>query len=118
MKALYVSDDGIFFTTPEECMEYESAQKMYVVEVNNTEGDGYLTQKFESKQDCQHFIANYIHRLLEDFESQKGMEEIFHNTKISVYHKKDIRSCFLNNLIEYVPAHYRISPEWFHGLIR
>lgn len=118
MKALYVSDDGKFFTTPEECMEYESAQKKYVVEVNNTDGDDYLTQKFESKQDCQHFVANYIHRLLESFESRKVMAEFFHNTKISVYHKKDKRVCFLRDLIEEVPAHYRIRPECFHDLIR
>jgi hypothetical protein len=118
MKALYVSDDGKFFTTPEECMEYESAQKMYVVEVNNTDGDDYLTQKFESKQDCQHFVANYIHRLLESFESRKSMEEFFYNTKISVYHKKDKRVYLLEDLVEEVPAHYRIRPEYFHDLIR
>jgi hypothetical protein len=99
-------------------MEYESAQKMYVVEVNNTDGDDYLTQKFESKQDCQHFVANYIHRLLESFESRKSMEEFFYNTKISVYHKKDKRVYLLEDLVEEVPAHYRIRPEYFHDLIR
>lgn len=118
MKTLYVSDDGKFFTTPEECMEYESAQKKYVVVVNNTVGDDYLTQKFESKQDCQHFVANYVHRLLESFESQESMKEFFYNTQISVYHKKAKDTCMLIDLIEEVPAHYRISPEWFHDLIR
>lgn len=118
MKALYVSDDGKFFTTPEECMEYESAQKKYVVEVENTDGDDYLTQKFESKQDCQHFVANYVHRLLESFESKEDMEEFFYNAKISVYHKGDKKSYMLLDLIEEVPAHYKISSDRFDDLIR
>lgn len=118
MKALYVSDDGKFFTTPEECMEYESKQKKYVVEVENTEGDDYLTQKFESKQDCQHFVANYVHRLLESFESQESMEDFFYNAKISVYHKGDKKSYMLIDLIEEVPAHYKIDSDIFHDLIR
>lgn len=118
MKALYVSDDGKFFTTPEECMEYESAQNGYVVEVDNTERDDYFTQKLSSKQNCQHFVANYIHRLLESFDSQESMKKFFYNTKISVYHKKEKKSYMLIDLIEEVPAHYRISPEWFHDLIR
>lgn len=118
MKALYVSDDGKVFTTMRECIEYESAQKKYVVEVDNTEGDDYLTQKFESKQDCQHFVANYIHKLLESFESRESMEEFFFKTKISVYHKKDKRMYFLIDLIEEVPAHYKINSDMFHDLIR
>ncbi len=116
MKTLYVSDDNHIFTTPEECMEYEAKQKSYVVKVENIDGDNYLTQKFESKQDCQHFVANYIHNLLERFE--KSMEEFFYNVKISVYHKNYKTEYNLMDLVKKVPAHYKIDSESFHDLIR
>ena len=119
MKTLYVSDDGKFFTTMRECIEYESKlNSRYVVEVENTDGDNYLTQKFESKQDCQRFVANYIHKLLESFESQESMKEFFYNAKISVYHVKEKKSYMLIDLIEEVPAHYKIDSDIFNDLIR
>ena len=65
MKALYVSDDGKFFTTPEECMEYESKQNGYMVEVLGDSGDYHFKQGLTNKQNCQHFVAKYIHQHIE-----------------------------------------------------
>lgn len=119
MRTVYISDDNHVFTNLKECIEYESAQKKYVVIVEDVEdGDDYLTQSFESKQDCQHFVAAYIHNLLKSFESQERIEEFFYNDKISVYHKGDKKSYLLKDLIEEVPAHYKINSERFCDLIR
>ena len=119
MKTLYVSDDGKFFTTPEECMEYEAKQKKYVVKVIDTSmRTVYLTQCFENKQDCQHFVAEYIHNLLKNFDTEEEMKIFFSDTIIVVYGKNNKTAYNLINLIEKVPAHYRIISESFHDLIR
>lgn len=116
MKALYVSDDGKFFTTPEECMEYEAKLNGYVVEVEDEEC-GNFKQHLNNKQACQHFVANYVHQLLGSFETKEEMENFFYNNKITVYHKDDKETYLLIDLIEEVPAHYKINSGIFHSLI-
>ena len=119
MKTLYVSDDGKFFTTPEECMEYEAKQKKYSVNVMDVDlGMVYLTQYLENKQDCQHFVAEYIHNLLESFDTEEEMKKFFIYTKIAIYHKNDKTEYNLMDLVKKVPAHYKINSEKFHDLIR
>ena len=119
MKALYVSDDGKFFTTPEECMEYEGLNG-YMVEVVGDSGDYYFTQGLNNKQNCQHFVAKYIHQHIEGV-AKETLEEVldfFYNTKITVKHKGNKKSYMLIDLIEEVPAHYKINSNKFDDLIR
>lgn len=119
MKALYVSDDNHIFTTPEECMEYESKQKKYSVKVMDVDLNMvYLTQCLENKQDCQHFVATYIHNLLKSFDTEEEMKKFFIYSKIAVYHKNDKTEYNLMDLVERVPAHYKINSDRFHDLIR
>jgi len=117
MKALYVSDDGKFFTTPEECMEYESKQNGYEVEVVGDSGDYHFKQTLDNKQNCQHFVAKYIHQ---HFEGLTELEDFldFYNTKIIVRHKDTEKWYKMKDLIEEVPAHYKINSDRFHDLIR
>lgn len=117
MKALYVSDDGKFFTTPEECMEYESKLNLYEVEIVGDSGDYHLIQCLNNKQNCQHFVAKYIHQHIEGL-TKEILEDFFHNTEITVRHKGNVKSYMLIDLIEEVPAHYKIDSDMFHDLIR
>lgn len=120
MKALYVSDDGKFFTTPEECMEYESKQNGYMVEVIGDSGDYHFKQGLTNKQNCQHFVAKYIHQHFEGLteETFEDFLDLFYDTKITVRHKGNEKSYMLIDLIEEVPAHYKINSDRFHDLIR
>lgn len=118
MKVCYMSDDGNYFTNLEECKEYEAKQNKYVVEFCNPAKDYYFVQSFNNKQNCQHFVSNYIHNRLTSFKTQTDFENFFYNTEITVYHKGDKKVYLLIDLIEEVPAHYRISPETFHDLIK
>lgn len=119
MKALYVSDDGKYFTTPEECMEYESKQNGYMVEVEGDTGDYHFIQTLDNKQNCQHFVAEYIHQHFEGL-TVETLEDFldFFNTKITVRHKGNEKSYKMRDLIEEVPAHYKINSDRFHDLIR
>ena len=119
MKTLYVSDDGKFFTTIKECIEYEVKQEKYSVKVMDVDlGEIYLTQCLENKQDCQHFVAEYIHNLLESFDTEEEMKKFFIYTKITVYHKNYKTEYNLMDLVKRVPAHYKINSEKFDDLIR
>jgi hypothetical protein len=119
MKALYVSDDGKFFTTPEECMEYESKQNGYMVEVKEDVGHGVVGYHFQeplnNKQNCQHFVAKFIRDNLENNFLDKNF---WYNTKIIVRHKDTVKWCKMKDLIEKVPEHYKINSDRFHDLIR
>lgn len=119
MKALYVSDDGKFFTTPEECMEYESKQNGYMVEVKEEVGNGVVNYHFQralnNKQNCQHFVAEFIRDNLENNFLDKNF---WYNTKIIVRHKDTVKWYKMNDLIEKVPEHYKINSDRFHDLIR
>lgn len=117
MKTLYVSDDGKFFTTPEECMEYESKQNGYMVEVLGDSGDYHFKQGLNNKQDCQHFVARYIHQHIKDL-TKEDLEDFFWKTEITVRHKGKEKTYMLFDLIEEVPAHYKINSDRFHDLIR
>lgn len=119
MKALYVSDDGKFFTTPEECMEYESKQKGYEVEVvevvSKSVVNYHFKQTLDNKQNCQHFVAEFIRDNLENNFLDKNF---WYNTKIIVRHKDTERWYKMKDLIEEVPVHYKINSDRFHDLIR
>lgn len=121
MRTVYISDDNHVFTNLEECKEYEAKLNGYDVEAVDVDvfGDGHFRQHLNNKQACQHFVANYIHQLLEgSFDTKEEFEEFFYKTKITVSHKGDKKSYLLIELIEEVPAHYKISSEKFHNLIR
>ena len=117
MKALYVSDDGKFFTTPEECMEYEGKQNGYVVEVLGDSGDYHFIESLNNKQNCQRFVARYIHQHVEGL-AKENLEDFFYRTEITVRHKGEEKTYTLLDLIEEVPAHYKINSDRFHDLIK
>ena len=117
MKAIYVSDDGKYFTDPEECRKYELSQNGYEVEVFEERDIGYrfhhfTTELFSNKQSCQRFVADYIHRICEAFTREK-----YGYYKITVRHKDEVNTFYLLDLIEEVPAHYKIDSNIFDKLI-
>jgi len=114
MKICYISDDGKYFENLEDCKKYESKND-YVVEFVGI--DYHFVQSFKNKQDCQHFVADYIHKKLKTFKAQSVIN-FFNDTKITVSHKSDITQFNLIDLIEEVPAHYKIKSGKFHHLIR
>lgn len=120
MKVCYISDDGKYFTNLEECKEYELKLNGYVVEFNNFARNYHFIQSFNNKQNCQRFVSTYIHNKLISFKTQTetDFENFFYNTEAVVYHKGNKKAYLLIDLIEEVPAHYRISPERFHDLIK
>lgn len=114
MKAIYVSDDGKYFTDPEECRKYELSQNGYEVEIKE---DSFivLSNTYPNKQKCQHAVADYIHGICASL-TAKNLEK-YKNYKITVRHKDEVKTCGLLELILEVPVHYNISASHFDYLI-
>ena len=119
MKTVYVSDDGKYFTDPEECRAYELSKNAYEVEIV----EEYYTQPlkrvrvtYSNKQKCQHAVAHYIHSVCSGI-TPDNIEK-YANYEITVRHKGSCHTCHLLSLITEVPAHYKIDANVFDRLIR
>lgn len=114
MKAIYVSDDGKYFTDPEECRKYELLQNGYEVEIKE---DSFivLSNTYPNKQKCQHAVADYIHGICASL-TAKNLDK-YSYYKITVRHKGERNTFYLLDLIEEVPAHYKIDSNIFDKLI-
>jgi hypothetical protein len=119
MKAIYVSDDGKYFTDPEECRAYELSQNGYEVEIfEAVPGDSlhvfkHFSNILPNKQKCQRFVADYIHGICAHFKNLEKCKDY----KITVRHKDEVNTFGLLALIEEVPAHYKIDTNTFDKLI-
>jgi len=114
MKAIYVSDDGKYFTDPEECRKYELSQNGYEVEIKE---DSFivLSNTYPNKQKCQQLVADYIHGICASL-TAKNFDK-YRNYKITVRHKGERNTFYLLALLKEVPAHYKIDSNIFDKLI-